>query len=47
MSDHRKDDSHPECPTPGPNEPVLAWDEYEKLREAVIDILFRVHAEES
>jgi hypothetical protein len=26
-------------PTPGPNEPVPAWDEYRQLREAVHDYL--------
>jgi hypothetical protein len=32
-------DDRDDWPTPGPNEPVPAWDEYDQLKEAVHDYL--------
>jgi len=33
------DNNYTDWPTPGPNEPVPAWDEYKQLREVVNDYL--------
>ena len=41
MTDDYRDghDSRVDCPTPGPNKPVPAWDEYSQLHEAIHNYL--------